>query len=359
MKTYTPFLLLLGSLLISSCANDTETPTTVTSDEALVRIVNVQSEIVKEEPFNNYLTVVGVVKAAEDVNLASEANGRITSILVKRGSRLVKGATIAKIDDSLIRFELMRAQAQAENAKQNYERRKTIWEQDKIGSEMEYIAAKTTWQQADAAVKLLETQLDRTTLRAPFNAVVEDILMETGETVAMGTPVVRLISDGNVRIRAGVPSRYASSVKVGDKVEIRFDDYQDLVLNSTINFVGNSIEPQARTFFIESLIPNKGQRIKIDMSAAIKIQSRTLDNAIVLNQEYVFRNENGYQVFVVGKDKDGNAVAQAKQVVTGTMFNNRVVILDGLTPGEQVITNGASAVEHLTRINVVEKIAGK
>ena len=183
--------------------------------------------------------------------------------------------------------------------------------------------------------------------------------METGETVAMGTPVVRLISDGTVRIRAGVPSRYASSVKVGDKVEIRFDDYQDLVLNSTINFVGNSIEPQARTFFIESLIPNKGQRIKIDMSAAIKIQSRTLDNAIVLNQEYVFRNENGYQVFVVGKDKDGNAVAQAKQVVTGTMFNNRVVILDGLTPGEQVITNGASAVEHLTRINVVEKIAGK
>lgn len=318
-----------------------------------VRVVNVESMIIESVPFQDYLNVIGTVRASEDINLAAEGSGRIVEMMVRRGSRVAKGAPIAKIDDAQILLEVARLRAQNENARENYERRKSIWEKDKIGSELDLIAAKTTFEQTEAALKLLELQLERTVIRAPFNAVVEDIISEVGETVAPGTPVVRLISDGSVRVRAGVPARYAESVRMGDSVEITFEEFQDDVINSKIVFVGSSIDPQARTFTIEATIPNRGNRYKIDMVSNVRIQTRSFEEVLVLAQEHVFRNEDGYQVYLVSTGDNGNQIALSRQVETGATFNNRVVITDGLSVGDEVITTGASSVENMTRIRVV------
>ncbi len=328
------------------------------SDAALVqesvRVVNVESMTITAEPFQDFLNVIGTVKASEDINLAAEGSGRIIEMKVRRGSRVAKGAPIAKIDDAQIVLEVERLRAQNENARENYERRKAIWDKDKIGSELDLIAAKTTFEQTEAAMKLLELQLDRTVIRAPFNAVVEDIISEVGETVAPGTPVVRLISDGSVRVRAGVPARYAESVRVGDSVEITFEEFQGDVISSKVVFVGSSIDPQARTFTVEANIPNQGNRYKIDMVSNVRIRTRSFEEVLVLAQEYVFRNEDGYQVYLVGTDDNGNPVAESRQVTTGAMFNNRVVITSGLEVGDEVITTGAASVENMTRVRVIK-----
>jgi len=349
------YLLLLG--LITSCSGDsseTSTDLATTNSSSQVRVVNVQTETVKTEPFEDYLNLIGSVRASEDILLSAEASGRITQLLVSRGSKVSKGSPIAKIDDQILILERDRARAQHENAKENYLRRKKIWDDDRIGSELDLITAKTSLEQAEANLKLLELQLDRTTLRAPFNAVVEDIISEVGVTVAPGTPVVRLISDGTVRIRAGVPGRYAGSVKVGDKVEISFEEYQSETVAGKISFVANSIDPQSRTFNVEVSIPNRNNKYKIDMITNVKIRTRSLSDVIVMNQEYVFRNENGYQVYLVSEDENGQSVAKAVQVKTGTLFNNRVVITEGLKVGDKVITIGASSVENMTKIRVID-----
>jgi membrane fusion protein, multidrug efflux system len=340
---------------LASCsgeASQVEPANNAKAAQEQVRVVNVESMIIEAEPFQDFLSVIGTVKASEDINLAAEGSGRIVEMKVRRGSRVAKGAPIAKIDDEQIVLELSRARAQYENARENYERRKVIWEKDKIGSELDLIAAKTTYEQTQATLKLLELQLDRTVIRAPFNAVVEEIISELGETVAPGTPVVRLISDGSVRVRAGVPARHAESVRVGDSVEISFDEYRNEVIKSTVTFVGGSIDPQARTFNIEANIPNQGSKFKIDMVSNVKIRTRSFEEVIVLAQEFVFRNEDGYQVYLVSADENGNPIAESQQVTTGAMFNNRVVITSGLKAGDEVITTGASSVENMTRIRV-------
>jgi RND family efflux transporter MFP subunit len=339
----------------ASCSNeasqvDPATSATLAQDQ--VRIVNVESMVIVAEPFQDFLNVIGTVKASEDINLAADGNGRIVEMMVKRGSRVAKGAPIAKIDDEMIVLEVSRLRAQNENARENYERRKAIWDKDKIGSELDLITAKTTYEQTAASLKLLELQLERTVIRAPFNAVVEDILSEVGETVAPGTPVVRLISDGKVRVRAGVPARFAESVRVGDSVEITFDELRNEIIKSTVTFVATSIDPQARTFNVEANIPNQGGKFKIDMVSNVRIQTRSYNEVLVLAQEFVFRNEDGYQVYLVGSDDNGNPIAESRQIATGAMFNNRVVITNGLKAGDEVITIGASSVENMTRIRV-------
>jgi membrane fusion protein, multidrug efflux system len=353
-KKVSLILLAIGLASCSSESTESGNQATPTNASTQVRVVNVQSLVVKAEPFEDYLNLIGSVKASEDISLAAETSGRITQLFVSRGTRLSKGAPIAKIDDQIVSLERDRARAQHENAKENYLRRKKIWDDDRIGSELDLIAAKTSWEQAEANLKLLELQLERTTLRAPFNAVIEDIYSELGVTVAPGTPVVRLLSDATVRVKAGVPGRYAGSVKVGDKVEISFEEYQNETIEGRIAFVANSIDPQSRTFDVEVSIPNRNNKYKIDMIANVKIRTRSLSDVIVMNQEYVFRNEDGYQVFLVADDENGEAVAKSVQVKTGALFNNRVVITEGLNVGDQVITTGASSVENMTRIRVVD-----
>jgi membrane fusion protein, multidrug efflux system len=346
---------LIAGLFVSCTgeASQGDSTTNATLAQEQVRIVNVESMVIEAEPFQDFLNVIGTVRASEDINLAAEGSGRIVEMKVRRGSRVVKGAPVAKIDDEILVLEVARLRAQNENARENYERRKAIWDKDKIGSELDLIAAKTTYEQTSVALKLLELQLERTVLRAPFNAVVEDILSELGETVAPGTPVVRLISVGNVRVRAGVPARYAESVRVGDSVEITFDEFRNEPIKSTVTFVGTSIDPQARTFSVEANIPNQGGKFKIDMVSNVKIRTRSYDNVLVLAQEFVFRNEDGYQVYLVGTDEKGNKIAESRQVTTGAMFNNRVVITNGLEVGDEVITTGASSVENKARIRIV------
>ena len=335
-------------------ASQVDPATSATLAQDQVRIVNVESMVIVAEPFQDFLNVIGTVKASEDINLAADGSGRIVEMKVKRGSRVAKGAPIAKIDDEMIVLEVSRLRAQNENARENYERRKAIWDQDKIGSELDLITAKTTYEQTTASLRLLELQLERTVIRAPFNAVVEDILSEVGESVAPGTPVVRLISDGRVRIRAGVPARFAESVRVGDSVEITFDELRNEIIKSTVTFVAASIDPQARTFNVEANIPNQGGKFKIDMVANVKIQTRSYTEVLVLAQEYVFRNEDGYQVYLVGTDQNGNPIAESRQVTTGAMFNNRVIITNGLNVGDEVITTGAASIENMTRIRVIK-----
>ncbi len=356
-STFNITLAVIVAGMLASCSDDAaqvETGNDAALIQEQVRIVNVESMKIEAEPFQDFLSVIGTVKASEDINLAAEGSGRIIEMKVRRGSRVAKGAPIAKIDDAQILLEVSRLRAQNENARENYERRKAIWEKDKIGSELDLIAAKTAFEQTDAALKLLELQLDRTVLRAPFNAVVEDIISEVGETVAPGTPVVRLISDGSVRVRAGVPARYAESVRVGDSVEIMFEEFQGDVINSKVVFVGSSIDPQSRTFTVEANIPNQGNKYKIDMVSNVRIRTRSFEEVLVLAQEYVFRNEDGYQVYVVESDENGNSMAVSRQVTTGAMFNNRVVITSGLDVGDEVITTGASSVENMTRIRVIK-----
>lgn len=351
---------ILAALIMVSCSGESSETTnnaTPTNESSQVRVVNVEAISIKLEPFQDYLNLIGTVKASEDISLAAEVSGRITQLLVSRGTRVTKGAPIARIDDQILTLERDRAKAQHENAKENYLRRKKIWEEDRIGSELDLIAAKTSWEQAEANLKLIQLQLDRTTLRAPFSAVIEDIYSEVGVTVAPGTPVVRLISDGSVRVRAGVPGRYAGSVKAGDTVEISFEEYQNEVISGKISFVANSIDPQSRTFDVEISIPNRNNKYKIDMISNVKIRTRSFSDVIVLNQEYVFRNEDGYQVYLVAKDENGQTIAKAAQVKTGTLFNNRVVITEGLNVGDQVITTGASGVENMTRIRVIDPTA--
>ena len=341
--------LLLIALIATACTE----PEQQAEEDALVKSVNVETEIVKPQTFKRFLRLVGTVESANDVMISAEVNGRVEQYFVAKGSTVKKGEPILKIDDDKLLQEKARLEAQTEQAREQYERLKQVFEQDSVGSEIDLINARAAYRQSSSALESIQIDLKNTTVRAPFDATLEDRLVEIGEMAAMGTPLVRLIGSNNLRVAAGVPSRYADVINNGDQAEIWFDFQDSDTLDLSIDYVGQSIDPQARTFRVEMFLPEMRPGIKVDMIANVRLKTFQEDNAIVIGEEFVYQKEQGFVVYTTGENMDGIPIAVERAVTLGPSYQNNVIIEEGLQPGDELITIGSSFLQDSMRINLV------
>jgi RND family efflux transporter MFP subunit len=274
---------------------------------------------------------------------------------VKEGETVQKGDVIAKINDDQLKQEVARLEALTNQAKEQFRRQQRLWKQDSIGSEIEYLNAKYQYQQNKAALEQMRSKLQDTEVKAPFTGVLNQKLMEEGEMAAPGTPLARLIARNRMKINAGVPARYANMVNAGDTAMAWFDTMNSDTLMTPLHYVSNSIDPQARTFTVEMMLPGSNKGYKVGMMANIRLRLHYLKNELVVSNEYIYRREGGYVVYTAETNGSGERVAREKQVKLGPSYNNRVVVEKGLKPGEKLITRGSSFLEDNMRIEVVEE----
>jgi membrane fusion protein (multidrug efflux system) len=322
-------------------------------EEQRVKTVNVETYTLKPQNFSSYVEMVGEVQAINDAFLSAEANGNVVKYFVDEGDQVKEGQTIAKIDDSQLKQELNRLKAVTEQSRENYERQKRIWLEDSVGSEIQYLNAKYTYQQNKAALESIKVQISKTELKSPFNGTVEDKMVEAGEMVMPGTRMVRILAKDYVKVSAGVPSRYADVVQLGDTAKVWMNTQDPDTLQGPVTFVGNSIDKQSRTFRIEVPISNTRNHLKIDMLANVRLRTQHMRNVLVIGQEYIYQSQDGPVVYVTGTDEDGNKVAEERPVKIGARYGSNVVIEDGIQPNDEFITVGSAFLQDQTHIKVV------
>ncbi|SMO59692.1 efflux RND transporter periplasmic adaptor subunit [Fodinibius sediminis] len=340
---------LMALLMASGCAEDMQQP-----EEEVVKSVTVETETISPRLFERHLELVGSIEAQNDVRLSAEVSGRIQRYYVDQGDRVAQGAPILKIDDSKLQREQARLQAQVQQAEEQYERLKRVFEQDSVGSEIELINAKAAYEQTRAALESVEVDLRNTTVRAPFDATLEEVIMESGEMASPGAVLVRLIGSNRLKVSAGVPSVYSDAITRGDTAQIWFDFQLSDTLRLPITFVGQSIDPEARTFEVEVKLPPQREDYKVDMIGNIKISTFRKDSAVVIGEEYIYKEGNQNVVYVVDEDGDGNSMARMKRVKLGPSYQNEIMVTEGLSNDERLITVGSSFLQDSMRIEVVE-----
>jgi RND family efflux transporter MFP subunit len=321
--------------------------------EALARVINVQVEEVASSAFSEEISLTGTVQAARDVVVSAEEAGVVKELLVARGANVQEGQALVRIDDAVLRPQVDRARAEAALAEEQWQRRKRLFEEDKVGSELAYLEARLTAEQAAAQLKVLEERLARTVVRAPFAGVLEERQVEVGAMVAPGSPIARIIAVNPVKITAGVPERYATDVRPGAAVRVTFDALEGRTFEGNIGFVGAAVNPRNRTFPVEFSVPNLGGVIKPEMVASVSVVRRVVDEAIVLPQDAVIRLTDGQAVYVVRSEGESQT-AEARPVTIGMSQNNRVTVTSGLQPGDRVVVVGQHQVAHGDRVRIVE-----
>lgn len=322
--------------------------------EGYARVINVEVAPVRPQAFVDEIRLTSVAMANQDVLLAAEETGVIRELYVDRGDRVRAGDPIAKIDDRVLAAQVDQVRAAAELAAQTWDRRRRLWEEDRVGSEIAYLEARYGAEQSAASLAVLEARLARTVVRAPFAGVLDERHVDVGAMVNVGESIGRLIDLDPIKVFAGVPERYVADVHPGDEALLSFDALDGQAYTARIRYVGAAVDPQNRTFPIEVELPNPDGAVKPQMVANMAVARRRLSDAIVLPQDALVRVQDGYVAFVA-VERDGVLVAEARSLTLGPTRRNQVVVEEGIEDGERLIVVGQRSVADGDRVNIVER----
>ncbi len=348
-------LLVIALPLAAGCGSESADASEDGAEAAsqYVKVVNVEAVPVEPTDFEAFVRITGEAEAENDITVSAEEGGRLVRFFADKGDRVRRGDPIAKIDDQILKAQVEEATASAELDRERYLRQKQVWEEERIGSEITFLQTKYQADQANARLALLQARLDRTTIYSPVAGIVDDRYVDAGEVVSPGTRIARVIGTERLKITGGVPERFGPFILPGGDAVISFDVLQGRPFDGTIRFVGQAIDPGSRTFPIEILMDNPDGAVKPQMIANVRVATERLVDVIVIPQEVLLRTELGYQVFVV-VERDGAPVAEARPVVLGPSFENRVVVEAGLEPGDLLVTRGHQLVDAGDHVQVVD-----
>ena len=302
-------------------------------------LVNIQK--LQDTTFRHYAQVQGDVYTDENIIVYPETSGILNDVRVREGQQVSKGQVLAVVDDGGLASELARVETQLALAETTFERQERLWEQN-IGSEIQYLEAKSNFKALQNSANQIRSQLAKNTIRAPFSGVIDEIITEEGEVVSPGqSQLFRLVSLKNMFIEASVPENYLNQVKEGSEVIVEIGSIGKQ-FTGEIQRVGNTINPNNRTFRIEVAIPNGDGLVRPNQIATVMINDYTNEDAIIVPEHTVQQNSQGESLVYVWEPQEENkGVAKKVVVETGYVYQGNIEITEGLEPGDTIITDGS------------------
>ncbi|MBC6997359.1 efflux RND transporter periplasmic adaptor subunit [Cytophaga sp. FL35] len=314
----------------------------------------VNTILAESKKFDHYLELQGDVSTKQNVLIYPEMSGTLQRVYVKEGQKVSKGQTLAVIDDGGMGSQLAQLKTQAQLAQTTYERRKRLWDQ-KIGSEIEYLSAKTEYEATQDAIRQAESQLGKSTIRAPFSGIIDDVIKDQGTVVSPGpgSEVFRIVNLSDMYIEVDVPETYLGAISEGKDALVYFPVLGDSI-TTKIRQTGNFINPANRSFSVEIPVPNKEGTIKPNLTAKVNLNDYTSDNAILIPSSIISENAEGEQyVFVADEpNAEGEAVVNRTIITTGKTQNGKVEVTSGLKDGDQIIQEGARSVKDGQKVKI-------
>jgi membrane fusion protein, multidrug efflux system len=311
----------------------------------------------KAAVFKHYLELQGSVKTKQNILVYPEMPGILKSIAVKEGQKVAKGQLLATIDDGGLSNQVAQLSATTQLAKTMYERQKSLWDQ-KIGSEMQFLQAKTNYEAQKNSLEQLKKQQSKATIRAPFSGTIDEIFKEPGTVIApgMGAEIFRIVNLNKMYVEAEVPERYITSVKKNKEVKINFPVLGKTV-NSKINQVGSFINPDNRSFKIEVPVLNEDGNVKPNLTAKLEINDYTSQKAVLIPQSIISENASGAQfVYIIkNKNRKKEAVAERLIIETGKTQGDLIEVTKNLVAGSEIIMEGARTVNNGQIVKVINK----
>lgn len=328
-------ILLAAGLLATSCGN--EKAESANNRDAMKEVPKVTVRVTEIDPteFTQVIDITGTVASDGDVLVPADEGGRVLEWRVPLGGRVRSGQVLVQLDSALVRGAYDAALAQYNIAQTNFEKQQKVYEKQGISE----LQVKTLQYQRDAAkaqMEIARERLERTRVKSPIAGMLNARLVEKGEMSVPGAPIAHVVNIDQIKLEAGVPERYGSSFKVGDPVRFTVDAIPGEEFTGTITFVGSAVNPDNRTIPVEVRVRNAGGKLKPAMIAEMKVRLRARENSIVIPEDYIIKSD--LDEFVVYIEQDG--LAKERKVKVGATSQGDVLILDGLKPGDRLITTG-------------------
>lgn len=304
------------------------------------------------EKFEHYFQANGTVEAVKEAFISPETNGQVKKVHVREGQRVSKGKLLVSLNSDMIRSSIAEIKTQLELAQTIYKRQTGLWDK-KIGSEVQYLQAKTNKESLENRLKSLQAQLDMSQITAPVSGIVDDITLKEGELAMPGMQLLRLVNLDKVYINADVSEAYLAKVRSGDEAQVMFPSYPGLKIDTLVHRVGHVVKSANRTFLVQLLLDNNEEQFKPNMVSVVRLRDFVAESALVVPSIVIKNDLEGSYLYILEKENN-QTIARKVYVETGMSEGSRTMVTKGLKPGQQVIVEGY----HLVKNGMHVKLKG-
>ena len=276
----------------------------------------------------------GRIEAVSAVDLRSDESGRIVELLFREGQAVEAGTPLLRIDDTLLRAQAERAAADRDLARQQLERARRL-RAENAAAPADVERAEAAFRSAEAALAVLQVQIERSVVRAPFSGVVGQRFVSAGDYATPATRLLTLQTMDPQRAVIEVPERYAGDLRTGQPVEFTVAAHPGRVFRAQVEFIDPVVQPSSRTIVVKARAANPGHLLKSGMFIEARLATATRQGAVVVPEDAVqpLRTANVVWAVVDGK-------ASRRIVTLGVRATGTVEILSGVEAGELVVVGG-------------------
>ncbi|WP_339887390.1 efflux RND transporter periplasmic adaptor subunit [uncultured Flavobacterium sp.] len=298
--------------------------------------ISVKSDTIKSEIVSTDFIANGIFAPLQELSFSAENSGRVTKVLVKEGSVVKIGQTLAVIKADKISVDVQSAKANYQNALADSQRFENAFKTGGV-TKQQVDQAKLALSNAKAALDQANINFGDATIRATINGIVNKKYIEPGSVVAPGTQLFDLVNVSKLKLKVAVNENQVASLKVGSTIKVKASVYPDKEFSGKITFIAPMAD-ESLNFPIEIEITNNANNdLKAGMYGTANFETNSTQKTpirIVPRNAFVGSVSNN-QVFVI---KDGTA--KLTKIVSGKIFGEKVEVLEGLNDGDVVVVSG-------------------
>jgi len=296
--------------------------------------IHVQVDTIKSELIGAEFAYSGTFEPNKETKLSAEIQGKINDVLVDVGTFVTKGQSLIQLDNSLLKLQLQSAEVQVEGLEADVKRFTVLANADAVqGVQLE--KAELGLKSAKVQRATLLEQINKTTIKAPFNGVVTAKLTEEGAFAAPGVPLLQITDISVLKFTVNVSENDLSSFQLNQTFSINADAYSDVVLSGKATMIGSKAN-MGSSFPVQFIVSNTSDlKIKSGMFGKVNLKSDNQKSGIIIPSSAIIGSSSQPQVYKV---KNGKAVLH--NITIAQKIKNKTVVSKGLEEGDVIVTNG-------------------
>jgi membrane fusion protein (multidrug efflux system) len=311
--------------------------------------------VAQPEEWPDTLAVIGTTAAVQGVTVSADLPGLVARISFESGQSVRQGDVLVELDTREEQAQLAAAEAQRELARLNFQRMQALVVDGAI-SRADYDRAAAEQKSSDARVGEITAGIARKTIRAPFSGVLGIRQVNLGQYLSAGDPVVPLQSLHPIYVNFGVPQQETARVRVGGRIRVTTDDLSGVEFTGRVTAVDSVISPETRNVQVQATVPNPGGKLRPGMFVQTSVVTGATRSNVSLPASAISYAPFGDSVFVLAdmKGPGGQTYRGARQqfVKLGPSRGDRVAVLSGVNPGDEVVTSGTFKLRNGAAVHV-------
>ncbi|MBT3443246.1 MAG: efflux RND transporter periplasmic adaptor subunit [Flavobacteriaceae bacterium] len=312
----------------------------------------VETLVLKSEKFNHYVELQGNVKSDKLLIIYPEFSGILNKIYVSSGEKVIKGQLLATIQDGGLKEQLSQLEINYNLTKTTFERQERLWAQN-IGSEIQFLQAKSMFEAQKNGVEQLKKQIEKTIIKAPFSGTIDNVIAKEGEVVYPGrSNIMLLLNMDSMYVESNVPEKYLNSIYKGKDAKLEFP-LIGKYLNTSIRQAGNFINPNNRTYKIELNIPKNNLNIKPNLNTKVRVNDYSSDNAILIKEGLISIDSNNEKYVYKIERKEKKTYVSKTIIKIGENDGNHIEVLSGLSENDEIVSEGIRKLIDNSRVKII------